>query len=364
MAYFSGDSILLSVGTRAGLYLLEGDSQRAAWRKRGPYLASMDIQHAILDGRDGRTLYAAGTGSGSTAVYRSDDRGETWSIAGQPFDAEQVWHVEPATEHEPGVVYAGVMPAALYRSADRGDSWNEIAGLTSHPTREEWEGGGGGLCLHTILTDPNEPEKLAVGISAVGWFASDDGGKSWEARNNGVMGFADVFAQEMDKIVKYPEIHRCVHKAVRHPANGLLYQQNHLGVYKSEDYGAEWIDISDGLPNPFGFVIGITADGTVYVVPQHDWEEEIGVRITGQLTVCRMRHDSGMWEHLSNGLPEVRNMTLYREGMATDHCSPGGVYFGTSDGNLYGTADGGDSWTAIASELPSIRSVSCEHYTI
>lgn len=363
VAYFSGDSILLSVGTRDGLYLLESDSARSGWRQRGPYLTGMDISHAVMDGRDGRTLYAAGAGSGSTAVYRSDDRGETWDIAGQPFDAEQIWHVEPANEHDPGVVYAGVMPAALYRSSDRGDSWSEVTGLTGHHTRSEWQGGGGGLCLHTIVTNREQPEHLSVGISAVGWLVSEDNGVSWEPRNKGIPSFVDMFAEEFGIPLQHRDIHNCVHKAVRHPSNGLLYQQNHDGVYKTENYGADWIDISDGLPSRFGFVIGITADGTVYVVPQHDWEEPVGVRITGQLTVCRMRHGTGAWEPLSNGLPEVSNMTLYREGMATDQCSPGGVYFGTSDGNLYGTADGGESWTTIASGLPSIRSVSCEHYS-
>ena len=363
MAYFSGDSILLVVGTRDGLYLFDGDSGRNDWQRRGPFLVGMDVHHAILDGRDGRTIYAAATGSGTTAVYRSDDLGETWDMADEPFNATQIWHVEPATQSEPGVVYAGVMPAALYRSENRGQSWSEVESLTSHPSHGEWQGGGGGLCLHTIVTNPKQPNHLAVGISAVGWFVSEDGGTSWEPRNNGIPSFAKFFAQEFGIPIEREDIHNCVHKAVRHPSNGLVYQQNHDGVYRTENDGVEWIDISDGLPNRFGFVIDVTADGSVYVVPQHDWTESNGVRISGQLAVCRMKHGSDTWETLTNGLPEVSNLTLYREGMATDRLTPGGIYFGTSDGALYGSANGGDSWTSLSSGFPPIRSVSCEHYT-
>lgn len=362
MAYYSGDSVVLTTGTRDGLYVFESDSKRIDWKQRGPYLTGMDIQHAILDGRDGRTMYAAVKTSDSTAIYRSDDRGENWSMAGEPFAAEQIWHVEPATDANPDVVYAGVMPAALYRSNDRGRRWSEVTGLTNHHTRSEWQGGGGGLCLHTIVTHPKRPEYLAVGISAVGWLLSEDGGDTWESRNGGVPSFVDMFAEEFNIQLQHRDIHNCIHKAARHPSNGLIYQQNHDGVWKTENDGAEWIDISDGLPSRFGFVIGITVDGAVYVVPQHDWEEPVGVRYTGQLTVCRRKHGADTWETLTNGLPEVSNMTLYREGMATDRWTPGGVYFGTSDGTLHATADGGDSWKTIASGLPPIRSVSCEHH--
>lgn len=363
VAHNSGDSVLVTAGTRDGIYLLESDCNRAEWNMRGPYLAGLDISHAILDGRDGRTLYAAGTGGGKTAVYRSDDRGETWSMAGEPFKADMVWHIEPGVEDDTSVVYAGVMPAALYRSEDRGQTWNEVTGLTNHDSRSEWQGGGGGLCLHTILTNPHKPENMLVGISAVGCFVTDDGGETWEPRNEGIESFADFFAQEFGIPLKRYDIHNCVHKAARHPSNGLIYQQNHDGVYKTHDDGRTWIDISEGLPSRFGFVIGITADGTVFVVPQHDWEEPVGVRYTGQLAAYRMKPGSDTWEKLTNGLPEVSNMTTYREGMATDRLTPGGVYFGTSDGDLFATRDGGDSWTTIASGLPSIRSVSCQHFS-
>lgn len=362
VAYFTGDSVFVAVGTRDGLYILESDTERSEWRQRGPYLEGMDISHAILDGRDGKTVYAAANGRDARAVYRSDDRGETWHACGDAITADLIWHVEPANQHQQDTVYAGVMPAALYRSTDKGQTWHEMTGLTSHYTREEWQGGGGGLCLHTIVTDPDDANRLAVGISAVGWFVSEDGGETWDARNEGLNSFVDVFAEEFGIPLTHRNIHNCVHKAVRHPSNGVVYQQNHDGVYRTHDYGGHWIDISAGLPNRFGFVIDVTVDGSVFVVPQHDYEEPVGVRMTGQLTVCRSRDGGDTWEHLTNGLPEVSNMTLYREGMSADRLTPGGIYFGTSDGTLFATADGGDSWRAIADGLPPIRSVSCEHY--
>ncbi len=361
MVMHESGAILLSLGTRKGLYILEGDECRQHWRSRGPYLEGLDVSHAILDQRDGQTMYAAANGDGKAAIYRSDDRGETWVMAGEPFNAEVVWHVEPAVAADENAVFAGVAPAALYRSTDRGNTWQEVTSLSNHPTRSEWQGGGGGLCLHTIVNNPANPESLAVGISSVGWFVTNDGGETWESRNNGIPSFAEFFSQEFGIELSHTDIHNCIHKAVRHPSNGLIYQQNHDGVYKTFNDGGEWIDISEGLPSRFGFVIGVTVDGSVFVVPQHDWEEPHGVRMTGQLEVYRMRGGEGPWERLTNGLPEVENMTLYREGMATDRFTPGGVYFGTSDGRVFATRDGGDSWSAIAEDLPSIRSVSCAH---
>lgn len=356
-------TLLLSVGTRNGLYFLESDDSRQEWAIRGPYLPGLDISHAILDQRDGQTIFAAANGDGNAAVYRSDDRGYTWSMAGQPFNAELVWHVEPAVAADEGAVFAGVAPAALYRSNDRGDTWQEVTSLTSHPSRSEWQGGGGGLCLHTIVNDPSNPEALAVGISSVGWFITEDAGISWHSRNGGVTSFADFLIEEFGMDVAHRDIHNCIHKAVRHPSNGLVYQQNHDGVYKTYDNGTEWIDISEGLPSRFGFVIGVTMDGSVFVVPQHDWEEPHGVRMTGQLEVYRMAGGMGSWERLTNGLPEVENVTLYREGMATDRLTPGGVYFGTSDGRVLATRDAGDHWNSIAEGLPPVRSVSCGQLT-
>lgn len=356
MAVRDDENILVLAGTRDGLYLFDGTCRRDAWAARGPFLGGCDVSHAILDHRDGRTIWAAATGNGATAVYRSDDRGETWRMSGGAWDVDQIWHVEPGHVSQPWRVYAGVKPAALYRSDDGGESWQELPGLTSHPSRVEWWEGGAGLILHTIIVDDQDPQDLFVAMSVAGAFHSTDGGRSWTPRNEGVFSFAD----DMLPDARFPEVHRCVHKMVRHPRErSVLYQQNHIGVYRSDSRGAQWVDIGAGLPCRFGFAIGITRDGGVYVVPQ----DENTVRFSGQLTVYRTRDGGLSWDALTAGLPAIENVTLYREGMATDACDPGGVYFGTSQGDLFHTRDGGDQWATLASGLPPIRSVSCEHWS-
>jgi photosystem II stability/assembly factor-like uncharacterized protein len=353
------DNILLLAGTLDGLYLYESTCERNGWVERGPVLKGFEVSHAILDPRDGKTIWAAVTGEGQTAVYRSPDRGETWDMAGEPFDCEAVWHVEPGHASHPGRVYAGVKPAALYQSDDNGDTWQPVSALNDHDSRGEWYGGGGGLILHTIVTNHDDPNDIAVGISVAGVFRSTDGGASWSPSNEGTLSSAEMYEEWNGVAAQHAGVHRCVHKMVRNPANtSVLFQQNHDGVYRSDDGGQNWIDVSDGLRDRFGFVIGATRDGSVYVVPQ-DMDQ---IRYSGQLEVYRMRDADRTWQALTVGLPEVERLTLYREGMATDNCLPGGVYFGTCEGDLYGTADGGEAWRKMASGLPPVRSVSCEHF--
>jgi photosystem II stability/assembly factor-like uncharacterized protein len=341
--------------TPDGLYHYEIASELEDWSQRGPLLEGCDVSHASLDPRDGSTIWVAASGHGSTAVYRSPDRGCSWEMAGEPFEAGQVWHVEPGHATQPGRVYAGVLPAALYRSDDYGQNWHALPGLDTHPTRAEWWAGGGGLCLHTVLTNPVDPRELFVAISVAGVFQSTDGGESWTPRNDGLFSFAEDPAA-----VQHPQVHRCVHKLVRHPDEPqVLYQQNHMGVYRTDDGGAQWLDIGAGLPGRFGFVITVTRDGAVYVVPQ----DEDKVRFSGQLSVYRTRDRGGSWQQLTRGLPQIDNQTLYREGMASDWHTPGGVYFGVSSGDIFYTRDGGDNWDTLASGLPAVRSVSCEHFS-
>ncbi len=348
------ERLLLLAGTRDGLYLFEQGESASDWAKAGPYLEGLDVSHAKLDPRDGRTIFAAATGNGVTAVYRSCDLGQQWEMAGTPFEAAQVWHVEPGHPSLPGNVYAGVMPGALFVSDDSGDSWRPLTGLSEHPSRGEWwEGGSGGVNVHRILIDPERPERIYAGISVAGLFRSDDGGETWTPKNNGVFRFS-----EWGDDIQYGDVHRCIHSAVLDPHDSrVIYQQNHVGVYRSDDGGDKWAEITAGLPGGFGFVIAITSQNppAVFVVPQH----ADNIRLSGQLTVYRTRDRGATWEALTNDLPYVDRLTLYREAMAADHHDPAGVYFGTSDGAIWASCDTGDTWSMLAKGLPPVRSVTC-----
>jgi photosystem II stability/assembly factor-like uncharacterized protein len=361
MAIRTDDRIMLLAGTRDGLYVYEGTCRRDRWDTRGPYLEGFEISNAVLDPRDGRTIWSTVVGNGMTGVYRSFDRGETWEQAGDAWDVDLVWQIAPGHAAHPGRVYVGVRPAGLYQSDDYGDTWEPVHGLNEHPSTGEWWEGGGGKMLHTILTDAADPNDLTVAISVAGVFRSTDGGQKWEPSNDGTVGMGEFWASEFgDGALAHPGVHRCVHKIARHPARSdVLFQQNHDGVYVSSDRGRSWTDVSEGVRDRFGFVIGATRDGACYVVPQ----DMHAVRYSGQLEVYRLREGAGHWDVLTDGLPVVDNITLYRDGMTTDNCLPGGVYFGTSAGDIYATRDGGERWSKLASGLPPVRSVSCEHHS-
>ena len=225
-----------------------------------------------------------------------------------------------------------------------------------------WDGGGGNALWSNPLNwsgnfVPRQVDDVAISVAGV--FQSRDGGATWQPRNEGTVGMAEAMMEMTGEPAKHPEVHRCVHKVVRHPErHNVLYQQNHDGVYRTDDGCTSWVDIADGVSSRFGFVIGITRDASVYVIPQ-DMDK---VRFSGQLGVYRLREGATSWDRLTNGLPELDNVTLYREGMATDNCPTGGVYFGTSEGDLFHTTDGGETWSKLATGMPAMRSVSCEHF--
>ncbi len=348
----STERLLLLGGTRDGLYIFEQRDPTSVWTRTGPHLAGLDVSHAQLDPRNGRTIFAAATGNGITAVYRSRDLGESWDMAGSPFEVDQVWHVEPGHPLQHGRVYAGAMPGALFASDDDGDSWRPLTGLSQHASREEWwEGGSGGINVHRILVDPRRPERIYAGISVAGLFRSDDGGETWSPKNEGVFRFS-----EWGDDIRHGDVHRCIHSAVLDPYDGrVIYQQNHVGVYRSGDGGDSWTEITAGLPSNFGFVIAITHQHppAVFVVPQ----DADNIRMSGQFTVYRTRDGGASWDALTNGLPVVERLTLYREAMTADHHDPAGVYFGTSDGAIWASRDTGDTWSILADGLPPVRSV-------
>ena len=279
---------------------------------------------------------------------------------GRNDSVDKIWHIEPGRPIEPGVIYAGVSPAALFKSADGGDTWSEVESLSAHPTHDLWEPGFGGLCLHSMVLDPTNVGRMWVGISSVGVFGTQDGGKKWSTMNAGVR--ADFLPDP------FPEFGQCPHKMLAHPSMPeRLYQQNHCGFFRSDDAGRQWLDLSEGLPSRFGFVVGThsTDPDTIFVVPEDKalhGEEGGGLRYVtdAKFRVYRSRNAGEDWEPLTNGLPQ-RNAYLHVmcEGMATDSMDECGVYVGTTTGQIFYSRDDGDTWELLIDYLPPINSVDC-----
>lgn len=361
--------IILMVGTRKGAFLLCSDKSRRRWSVSGPHHAGSDVFHMAYDGRHEGVIFAAiNSPIWGPEIQRSHDLGATWKMvrrnprfaAGRKESVDRVWHIGPGRPAEPTTLYAGVSPAALFRSVDGGDSWSEIESLTAHPTRDLWQPGFGGLCLHSIVLDPVNVDRMWVGISAVGVLGTEDGGVTWATLNGGVR--AD-FAPN-----PFPEFGQCPHKLVSHRAMPQrLYQQNHCGFFRSDNAGRQWLDLSDGLPSRFGFVVGThsTDPDTIYVVPE---DRVLAGEVGGdqryvtdaRFRVYRSRNAGADWEPLTRGLPQ-RNAYLHvmREGMATDSREDCGVYVGTTTGQIFYSRDDGNMWELLIDYLPPINSVDC-----
>ncbi len=349
---------LLLVGTKKGLILLSS-SNRKQWRLDGPFVKGKEVNHAAYDHRNGRIFATSNDAWFGSEVVWSENLGKTWKSAkkspgftqesGQKLD--RVWHIEPGADPAAKTLYAGVAPAALFRSDDQGETWEELAGLTQHETRSKWHPGAGGLCLHSIVVDPTNAQRLWVGISAVGVFRSEDGGATWQTANRGTRA---AFLPE-----KYPEYGQCVHKLLPSPGGkGVLFQQNHCGVYRTGDGGVAWKEITAGLPSDFGFPLAIHPRDpeTLYVLPLQGAEFRCPPK--GKLRVFRSRNGGKTWSTLSKGLPQENAFVgVYREGMARDDFDPAGVYFGTNTGKLFGSIDEGETWRLVADNLPPIYSV-------
>jgi len=348
---------LLLAGTRKGLFSLSS-TDRKRWKLEGPFQSGKEINHAIYDRQTGRIFATANDAWFGSELVWSDDLGKSWESAKEglafPEDSglklERIWHIEPALDG--GSLYAGVAPAALYRSADGGQNWQEVTGLTEHPSRPRWQPGGGGLCLHSIVLDPSDPQRMFVAISATGVFRTDDGGITWAPRNKGTRA---EFQPE-----KYPEFGQCVHKLLMAPGNSSrLFQQNHCGVYRTDDAGETWQEITTGLPSDFGFPLALHPrdPDTLYVIPLKG--AEFRCPPEGKLRVFRSRNAGETWEALGDGLPQsVAYCSIYREGMTSDQLDPAGIYFGTNTGKVFASRDEGDSWSLVADNLPPIYSVS------
>jgi photosystem II stability/assembly factor-like uncharacterized protein len=360
----------LLVGTRKGAFILTSDAKRDRWDISGPHFAGWEIYHLKGSPADPNRLYASQcSGWFGQLIQRSSDGGVTWAPAGNQFVYEgapgthqwydgtqhpwkfaRVWHLEPSLT-DPDTVYAGVEDAALFRSTDGGQTWQEISGLRGHGSGPSWQPGAGGMCLHTIILDPNNPERMFTAISAAGVFRTDDAGKTWRPMNRGLQsaGIPDPNA----------EVGHCVHRIAMHPSRpSVLFMQKHWDVMRSDDAGESWREVSGNLPSDFGFPIAVHAHepDTVYVVPIKSDSEHYPP--DGKLRVYRSRTGGNEWEALTEGLPQRDcYVNVLRDAMAVDALDSCGVYFGTTGGQVYGSADAGDNWAPIVRDLPAVLSV-------
>jgi photosystem II stability/assembly factor-like uncharacterized protein len=357
-------------GTRKGAFILSADGKRQRWDVSGPHFGGWEIFHVKGSPADPDRIYAAQhTDWHGQVIQRSDDGGRTWAAAGNqfvyegvpgthqwydgtahPWEFKRVWHLEPSSD-DPDVVFAGVEDAALFRSPDGGATWQELPGLRGHGSGSQWQPGAGGLCLHTILLDPVNRNRMFIAISAAGAFRTDDGGASWQPINRGLR----------SQYIPDPEaeVGHCVHRIAMHRSRpSVLFMQKHWDVMRSDDAGDSWTEVSGNLPTDFGFVIDVHAHEpeTIYVVPIKSDSEHYPP--DGKLRVYRSRTGGHEWEALTRGLPQRDcYVNVLRDAMAVDALDPCGVYFGTTGGQIYASNDAGDSWTPIVRDLPPVLSV-------
>jgi BNR/Asp-box repeat len=358
------------VGTRKGAFVLTSDAKREKWNVEGPHFAGWEVYHVAGSPAEPDRLFASqSTGWFGQLIQRSDDGGANWEPVGNqftydgdsgthkwydgtphPWEFARVWHLEPSAS-DPDTVYAGVEDAAIFRTNDGGHTWHELPGLRTHESGPDWQPGAGGLCAHTIVIDPTDPDRIFVAISAAGVFRTDDGGKTWQPANKGLrsQGLPDEDV----------EVGHCVHRIKMHPSRpNVLFMQKHWDVMRTDDAGDSWHEVSGDLPTDFGFPIEVHAHepDTVYVVPiKSDSEHYV---MDGKLRVYRSRTGGNEWEPLTKGLPQDNcYVNVLRDAMAVDSLDSCGVYFGTTGGQVYASADAGDTWAPIVRDLPAVLSV-------
>jgi hypothetical protein len=375
----SGDVMLLA-GTMKGAFILRSDKQRQQWEVGGPYFPGRAIYAMLYDDRKGRHRLWAAVNSSYWGSYlsSSDDFGKTWTepeeygvkfpqndaapaatmqdanpaanAAADDTALKQIWQIALGHPDEPDTLYCGVEPAALFKSTDAGTSWKLVRGLYDHPHRTQWNPGGGGLCLHTILPDPSNNQRLFIAISTGGVYRTDDGGENWQPRNQGVR------AQFLPPDQRFPAWGQCVHKIVSHPSKPeRMFLQNHWGLYRSENGGDSWTDMAHGVPSDFGFAMEIDPNNadSVYIIPLES--DEFRCTPEGKLRLYRSNDAGDSWQAIANGLPQENALeTVLRDGLSADTLQPTGIYFGTRSGKLFGSADAGESWAPILESLPPV----------
>jgi hypothetical protein len=381
-------NVRLLIGTRKGAFILTSDGMRKKWQVDGPHWGGWEIYHVKGSPADPDRVYASQTSSWfGQVIQRSDDGGKTWEPPGggptitpgslpkavsnrfiydgetgnhlwydgtpRPWEFKRVWHLEPSL-NDPDTVYAGVEDAALFRTTDGGLTWNELPGLRN-AKGHLWQPGAGGMCLHTILLDPGNPNRIYVAISAAGVFRTDDAGNTWRPINRGLKSAYELPDSDSD-------VGHCVHRIAMHPSRpNVLFMQKHWDINRSDDAGESWHEVSGNLPSDFGFPIEVHAHepDTIYVIPMKSDSEHYPPN--ARLRVYRSRTGGNEWESVSKGLPQ-RNcyVDVLRDGMSVDSLDPCGVYFGTTGGQVYASSNAGDNWTAIVRNLPPVMSVEAQ----
>jgi photosystem II stability/assembly factor-like uncharacterized protein len=375
------------VGTRKGAFILTADGQRQQWDISGPHFAGWEMYHLKGSPVEPNRLYASQTsGWFGQIIQRSDDGGKTWNPPGSkpdelmgpdgmpkaesnkfvyegeigthkwydgtqhPWEFKRIWHLEPSLT-DPNTVYAGAEDAALFKTVDGGATWQELPGLR-RAKGHLWQPGAGGMAVHTIILDPKNANRIFIAISAAGAFRTDDGGKTWRPINRGLKSQFELPDPDA-------EVGHCVHRIALHPSRpDVLFMQKHWDVMRTNDAGESWHEVSGNLPSDFGFPIEVHAHEpeTIYVVPIKSDSEHFPP--DGKLRVYRSRTGGNEWEALTNGLPQRDcYVNVLRDAMSADALDPCGVYFGTTGGQVYASADGGDSWNPIVRDLPAVLSV-------
>ena len=365
--------IRLLVGTRKGGFILTSDGTRQKWDVAGPFFGGWEIYHMKGSPLEPERLYASQTsGWFGQVMQRSDNGGQTWTPVGNefqydgtpgthqwydgtqhPWEFKRVWHIEPSLT-DADTAYAGVEDAALFKTTDGGQTWKELPSLRA-AKGHLWQPGAGGMGLHTILLDPGNPHRIFAAISAAGVFRTDDGGATWTVANRGLKSQWELPDPDA-------EVGHCVHRIAMHPSRpDVLYMQKHWDVMRTADAGGSWEEVSGNLPSDFGFPIQVHAHEpeTIYVVPIKSDSEHYPP--DAKLRVYRSRTGGNDWEPLTNGLPQQDcYVNILRDAMSADSLDPCGIYFGTTGGQVYGSADNGDTWTAIVRDLPAVLSVEAQ----
>jgi len=351
-------SVTVIVGTRKGCFLLESDGDRREWELRGPFCDGWPVYHAIHDAATGTLFAACASEWHGAGVWRSSDLGENWELSSEGLsygdDGDLKLSKVSGLTAAHGRLLAGAESAGVFESRDGGATWSLKTTLDGLPGRDEWNiptnQPPGHLGLPAILPHPDEASRFWAIVQGFGIFETTDDGASWTPRNKGL---------RADWPLENPEVGYCVHKLVMSPVDtDRLYQQNHVGMHRSDDAGQSWVEISEGLPTEFGFAAAAHPHDrdTFYVIPLDPGHGRC--MPDGKAAVWRTRDAGSTWQRLDRGLPqEDAHLGVLREGMAIDALDVPGLYFGTSTGQVFASADEGESWSEIASYLPAISSV-------